>query len=157
MRSIDISEEDLKNLDLIAELLLYDENDPRSSRYQRKLVRPTIHWWRIALVWVAVLGSAFGVWFAVSRLTASGVIAWLSCIAYVLLVLLFRLKQSAICVIQIYQRYASSEIRNKCRFEPSCSEYMILSLQKYGFWKGVRKGINRLSRCNVNDGGYDAP
>ena len=45
----------------------------------------------------------------------------------------------------------------KCRFEPSCSQYMILSLQKYGLWKGLAKGIDRLKRCRAKDGGFDEP
>ncbi|MBQ4067291.1 MAG: membrane protein insertion efficiency factor YidD [Clostridia bacterium] len=67
------------------------------------------------------------------------------------------LKDAAICCVKIYQRYAPAAIRNRCRFEPSCSEYMILSLEKYGLFKGLKKGFNRMHRCNANDGGYDYP
>ena len=34
-----------------------------------------------------------------------------------------------------------------CRFYPSCSEYAILALEKYGFVKGVRMAWNRIRRC----------
>jgi putative component of membrane protein insertase Oxa1/YidC/SpoIIIJ protein YidD len=34
---------------------------------------------------------------------------------------------------------------------------MILALQKYGLWKGLRKGIDRLRRCNIHNGGFDYP
>nr|WP_242939936.1 membrane protein insertion efficiency factor YidD [Ruminococcus flavefaciens] len=59
--------------------------------------------------------------------------------------------------IRVYQRYAPDSIRLKCRFEPSCSEYMIQSIQKYGLIKGLVRGMKRLSRCNIDGGGYDYP
>ena len=51
--------------------------------------------------------------------------------------------------------------RMKCRFEPSCSQYMILAIEKYGVIKGVLNGIKRLSKCNNRGdgmrGGFDYP
>ena len=45
-----------------------------------------------------------------------------------------------------------------CRFEPSCSRYMIGALRKYGLFKGLAKGIGRLCRCHPwHPGGYDPP
>jgi len=45
-----------------------------------------------------------------------------------------------------------------CIYQPGCSEYMILAVQKYGPWKGVRKGLWRICRCHpFNPGGYDPP
>ena len=35
-----------------------------------------------------------------------------------------------------------------CRFYPSCSNYAIRALRKYGFSKGWNKTINRIKRCN---------
>ena len=67
------------------------------------------------------------------------------------------LKKAVICAVKIYQRFAPDSLRNKCRFEPSCSEYMILAVEKYGVIKGVIKGIDRLKRCNVDGGGFDYP
>ena len=71
--------------------------------------------------------------------------------------ILISLKHFVLLLIKIYQHIAPISIRSKCRFEPSCSQYMILSINKYGFLKGFIKGVNRLKRCNVNDGGYDSP
>ena len=34
---------------------------------------------------------------------------------------------------------------------------MILSLEKYGLIRGLRKGVDRLRRCNVHGGGFDDP
>jgi len=45
-----------------------------------------------------------------------------------------------------------------CRFEPSCSEYMIQAIHKYGPIRGTAKGIWRICRCHpFNPGGYDPP
>ena len=81
------------------------------------------------------------------------------CVPILLLLVygIVNIKRAVICCVRIYQRYAPETVRRKCRFEPSCSEYMILAIEKYGFFKGVAKGINRLKRCNINDGGYDMP
>jgi putative membrane protein insertion efficiency factor len=45
-----------------------------------------------------------------------------------------------------------------CRYYPSCSEYFIQAVQKYGPWRGAWKGIGRICRCNpFYPGGYDPP
>lgn len=45
-----------------------------------------------------------------------------------------------------------------CRFEPGCSEYMILAVRKYGPVVGAAKGVWRICRCNpLCRGGYDPP
>ncbi|MCU0679730.1 MAG: membrane protein insertion efficiency factor YidD [Planctomycetes bacterium] len=43
-----------------------------------------------------------------------------------------------------------------CRFKPTCSEYAVSALEKYGLFKGTIKAIWRILRCNpFNKGGYD--
>jgi putative membrane protein insertion efficiency factor len=45
-----------------------------------------------------------------------------------------------------------------CRFEPSCSEYFILAVRKYGPLRGACKGAWRICRCNpFCQGGLDPP
>jgi putative membrane protein insertion efficiency factor len=45
-----------------------------------------------------------------------------------------------------------------CRFYPSCSEYFILAVRKYGPLRGACKGVGRLCRCNPwSVGGFDPP
>ncbi|MCS7015125.1 MAG: membrane protein insertion efficiency factor YidD [Gemmatales bacterium] len=45
-----------------------------------------------------------------------------------------------------------------CRFEPSCSEYMLQAVRKYGPLRGVAKGLGRIARCHPwSAGGYDPP
>jgi putative membrane protein insertion efficiency factor len=63
-----------------------------------------------------------------------------------------------ITLIGVYQVTLSPLLGPACRFEPSCSRYMVESLRKYGPWKGMLRGLRRLSRCHPwNPGGYDPP
>ena len=48
------------------------------------------------------------------------------------------------------------EVGVKCKFYPSCSEYMKQAILKYGCFKGCFKGIKRLLKCHpFAKGGYD--
>jgi putative membrane protein insertion efficiency factor len=61
-------------------------------------------------------------------------------------------------LIRVYQATLSPLLGNVCRFEPSCSRYMVESLKKYGLVRGLARGLRRLSRCHPwNPGGYDPP
>jgi len=43
-----------------------------------------------------------------------------------------------------------------CRYTPTCSQYMLEALQKYGFIKGGWMGIKRICRCHPwHPGGCD--
>jgi putative component of membrane protein insertase Oxa1/YidC/SpoIIIJ protein YidD len=67
---------------------------------------------------------------------------------YILLSLAAFLKKAIIGLVKLYQRYAPERIRRKCIFKPTCSEYMILALEKYGLIKGLYKGMYRMFfRC----------
>lgn len=67
------------------------------------------------------------------------------------------LKRLLIKSIRFYQKTAPTKVRQSCRFEPSCSEYMIAAVNKYGLIKGIAKGNNRLKRCKIPNGGVDYP
>ena len=61
-------------------------------------------------------------------------------------------------LIRLYQLTLSPLLGNVCRFEPSCSRYMVEALRKYGLFRGLGKGLYRVSRCHPwNPGGYDPP
>jgi putative component of membrane protein insertase Oxa1/YidC/SpoIIIJ protein YidD len=62
--------------------------------------------------------------------------------------LLLILKPLAIGFVHLYQHYAPEETRRRCLFKPTCSEYTILAIEKYGFWNGLAKSIERFKRCN---------
>lgn len=77
------------------------------------------------------------------------------------------LSKITIQAIRLYQKTFSpdhSELMKRfwpqgfCRFSPTCSEYGIKALQKYGFCRGLLKTIWRILRCNPwNPGGRDEP
>ena len=57
-----------------------------------------------------------------------------------------------------YQKLLRPLLPPVCRFEPGCSEYMILAVRKYGPVVGGAKGAWRICRCNPWGGcGYDPP
>ncbi|MFA5479115.1 MAG: membrane protein insertion efficiency factor YidD [Candidatus Muiribacteriota bacterium] len=61
-----------------------------------------------------------------------------------------------ILLINIYKKLLSPYLGNCCRFYPSCSDYAIESINKYGFIKGILKSTLRILRCNnFFKGGYD--
>lgn len=59
--------------------------------------------------------------------------------------------------VKIYRRYISPlKMTPSCRFIPTCSEYAVEALQKYGPVKGSVLATKRILRCNhFNKGGYD--
>jgi putative membrane protein insertion efficiency factor len=63
-----------------------------------------------------------------------------------------------VAVIRAYQWTISPLIGPACRFEPTCSRYMIEAVRRYGLIRGVAKGLMRLGRCHPwHPGGYDPP
>jgi putative membrane protein insertion efficiency factor len=70
----------------------------------------------------------------------------------------FLFSESLILVIRGYRLLISPLLGPVCRFHPSCSVYMVESIRKHGAFKGVLRGLGRLSRCHPwNPGGYDPP
>lgn len=66
------------------------------------------------------------------------------------------MKYIMIFLIKIYQKIISPCLPKSCRFYPTCSQYFIEALKKYGFFKGSYLGIKRILKCHpFNDGGYD--
>lgn len=63
-----------------------------------------------------------------------------------------------ILLVRIYQGMLSPLIGRHCRFTPTCSEYFILAVQKYGALHGSLKGFSRILRCHPwHEGGPDLP
>lgn len=61
-------------------------------------------------------------------------------------------------LVQFYQRAISPLLGSNCRFSPTCSQYMIEAIEKYGAIRGVWKGVFRIGRCHpFSKGGYDPP
>jgi putative membrane protein insertion efficiency factor len=60
--------------------------------------------------------------------------------------------------VRFYQTFFRPVLPAVCRFEPSCSEYFIQAVQKYGPLRGACKGVGRICRCNPwGGGGFDPP
>ena len=74
-----------------------------------------------------------------------------------LLIVIVKAKTFVRNAILLYQKHAPEKMRRSCLFVPSCSEYMLLSIEKYGAVGGVCKGLNRLCRCHRPNGGEDYP
>jgi putative membrane protein insertion efficiency factor len=72
---------------------------------------------------------------------------------------IWRLPRSLLVgLVRIYQWTLSPLIGRHCRFEPSCSAYFILAVQKYGALRGTLRGLARIARCHpFHPGGYDPP
>ena len=59
-------------------------------------------------------------------------------------------------MVRWYQKYISPAIGPHCKYQPTCSQYMIDVVTKYGPIKGTAMGIWRILRCNpFSKGGYD--
>lgn len=66
------------------------------------------------------------------------------------------LERVVIGLVKGYQKFLSPLLPSVCRYQPSCSQYMIEAIQTYGVCKGVFLGIKRILRCHPWGGsGYD--
>ena len=61
-----------------------------------------------------------------------------------------------ILMVKLYQNLISPILPKACRYEPTCSEYMIEAIKIHGIIKGIYLGTKRLLRCHPWGGsGYD--
>ena len=66
------------------------------------------------------------------------------CIFVILVESFFCFKHAVIGAIKLYQHYAAEEVRRRCLFMPTCSEYAIMAVRKYGGIIGLCKSYYRL-------------
>jgi putative membrane protein insertion efficiency factor len=60
--------------------------------------------------------------------------------------------------VRLYQIFLSPVLGRQCRFLPTCSQYFILAVKKYGAVRGSCRGVLRICRCHpFHPGGYDPP
>lgn len=65
-------------------------------------------------------------------------------------------RQGAILLLKGYKRFISPLLPPMCRFEPTCSVYMMQAIERYGVLRGTWMGTRRLMRCHpLNEGGWD--
>ena len=67
-----------------------------------------------------------------------------------------RAAQAAIMIVKFYQKWISPVLPDSCIYSPTCSQYAVEALQKYGFIKGSWLALKRILRCHpFHKGGYD--
>lgn len=65
-------------------------------------------------------------------------------------------RKLAIWLIRVYQVTISPLFPSTCRFYPSCSDYAVQAIGKYGLVRGGAKACRRILRCHpFSPGGYD--
>jgi putative membrane protein insertion efficiency factor len=66
------------------------------------------------------------------------------------------MRTAAIGAIRVYQRFLSPLLGPRCKYYPSCSEYAVQAIGRYGILRGAVLAAWRLLRCNpFSHGGYD--
>ena len=68
------------------------------------------------------------------------------------------IKYFILILIKAYRVLVSPLLGKRCRFYPTCSEYALAVVQKYGWWSVSVKSVRRLLKCHPwNPGGVDLP
>ncbi|MBE7013539.1 MAG: membrane protein insertion efficiency factor YidD [Ruminococcaceae bacterium] len=66
------------------------------------------------------------------------------------------MRRFLIGIVRFYQRAISPYKKSCCRYTPTCSEYAIQAIEKYGAIKGTYLALRRILRCHPWGGsGYD--
>lgn len=141
--------------------------------------RPVINWKNVILRFVLAILLTIGLTLAIAKLleafaieeSANRILSFIGAVFFLpgdnirfklfflilIWIVLLRLKHILIFFVYLYQKYASESTRSLCRFRPSCSQYTIMALEKYGAIIGTYKGFKRFMRCRAPNGGYDYP
>ena len=66
------------------------------------------------------------------------------------------MKKLVILLIQFYRMFISPLFPPSCRFQPTCSQYALTAIDRFGLIKGSGLGVKRICSCHPwNIGGYD--
>ncbi|WP_434686339.1 membrane protein insertion efficiency factor YidD [Pseudanabaena minima] len=66
------------------------------------------------------------------------------------------MKKLVILLIQFYRLFISPLFPPRCRFQPTCSQYAVTAIDRFGLFKGSGLTIKRVCSCHPwNMGGYD--
>jgi len=66
------------------------------------------------------------------------------------------MKKLLLAIIKTYKYAVSPMLPSSCRFTPSCSEYAMDAISKYGVLKGATLAARRILKCNpFHEGGFD--
>ncbi len=67
-----------------------------------------------------------------------------------------RLQRTVVTAVRIYQDAVSPRRGPTCRFGPTCSNYAIEAIERFGLARGGWLAVRRLSKCHpFHTGGYD--
>ena len=120
------------------------EKEAESYCLYHKLERPSLRI-KVALgcsfLYIVIVSTFIALlyrWFGISLLIAIDITIVLSLLSVGRTFLIY--------CIQVYQHFASEEVRRRCICKPSCSEYSIVVLKKYGVLKGCYKIYIRLTK-----------
>lgn len=126
--------------------------DPRSPNYSRKLNRNN----NIIKELKVLLFECVCIYiFRISIMPMVNEVFFIN-IINCFLIIKYPISRTLIIIVKVYQNYAPSHIRNKCRFEPSCSHYAINSFEVFFLPVALYKTIRRLFLCSqINAGGFE--
>jgi len=66
------------------------------------------------------------------------------------------MRRGLIFVVRLYQMAISPILPPRCRFTPTCSEYAIEAIERFGIIRGAWLALRRIGRCRPGGGwGYD--
>jgi len=66
------------------------------------------------------------------------------------------LRSAAVAPVRVYQRWISPAVPNRCKYHPSCSQYAVDAVRRFGILRGLVLATWRLLRCNPwSHGGVD--
>ncbi len=148
-----ISTSKQESIEKAVELLLKELDD----KPKRTIYRPIIDYWRM-VAWIVVwLFPILFSWLLLRHLMGDQLYCRWITVAVALITTVICSKRIIIYLILLYQRFAPERIRSSCVFEPTCSNYMLQAIEKYGVLRGVVKGIKRLLRCHYPNYGVDYP
>lgn len=65
-------------------------------------------------------------------------------------------KRAVVVALRFYQHFISPLFPGQCRFRPTCSEYAVRAVNKYGVLRGGLLAVRRVLRCHpFGPSGYD--
>jgi uncharacterized protein len=66
------------------------------------------------------------------------------------------MRELLIALLRLYKQWISPMLPTACRFQPTCSEYMLQAVERHGAVRGVSLGLRRLLKCHpFHAGGFD--
>ncbi|MBE6479227.1 MAG: membrane protein insertion efficiency factor YidD [Atopobiaceae bacterium] len=61
-----------------------------------------------------------------------------------------------LALVRFYRRFISPLLPPSCIYSPTCSEYALIAIERYGFARGGWLAVKRICRCHpFHEGGYD--